>query len=179
MALSATIYKFSLSISDLNRDYYSSVQLTVAQHPSENIERMMARVVAYCLNASDELAFTKGLSTPETPDIWEKSLDDQINLWVEVGEPTAEKVKKATRQAKAVKVYSFNSKSDVWWAQEQKKFDSLNASVIQLAWEDIQGLAKLVERTMTMAVTITGSSAFINADLGDSEVNWSMLQGEG
>lgn len=176
MALNATIYKFSLSISDLNRDYYDSVQLTVAQHPSENLERMMARVLAYCLNASEELAFTKGLSTPETPDIWAKSLDDQINLWVEVGEPDTDKVKKATRLSSVVKVYTFNSKSAVWWGQEQKKFEGLKASVIRFPWENIQALATLVARTVAMSVTITGNSAFINADTGDVEVSWEMLQ---
>ena len=100
MALNATIYKFALSISDLNRDFYDSMQLTVAQHPSENAERMMVRVLAYCLEACEGLAFTKGLSTPETPDLWAKSLDDQINLWVEVGEPAADKIKKATNRNK-------------------------------------------------------------------------------
>lgn len=176
MALNATIYKFALSISDLNRDYYDSMQLTVAQHPSENAERMMVRVLAYCLEACEGLAFTKGLSTPETPDIWAKSLDDQINLWVEVGEPAADKLKKATRLAKKVKVYTFNSKSDVWWSQEQKKLDGLNVNVIQFPWEQVQAVTALLSRTITMSVTISGDSIFVNADNGDAEVHWVWLQ---
>ncbi|WGO97004.1 YaeQ family protein [Saccharophagus degradans] len=176
MALNATIYKFALSISDLNRDFYDSMQLTVAQHPSENAERMMVRVLAYCLEACEGLAFTKGLSTPETPDLWAKSLDDQINLWVEVGEPAADKIKKATRLAKEVKVYSFNSKSDVWWSQEQKKLEALDVSVVQFPWDQIQSVTKLLARTMTMSVTITGDSIFVNADNGDAEVHWQRLQ---
>lgn len=176
MALNATIYKFALSISDLNRDFYDSMQLTVAQHPSENAERMMVRVLAYCLEACEGLAFTKGLSTPETPDLWAKSLDDQINLWVEVGEPAADKIKKATRLAKEVKVYTFNSKSDVWWSQEQKKLEALDVSVVQFPWDQIQSVTKLLARTMTMSVTITGDSIFVNADNGDAEVHWQRLQ---
>ncbi|MFL0809361.1 MAG: YaeQ family protein [Agarilytica sp.] len=176
MALSATIYKFTISISDLNRDYYDSLQVTVAQHPSESVERMMVRVLAYCVDACEGLAFTKGLSTPETPDIWAKSLDDQINLWVEVGEPSADKIKKATRQSKQVKVYSFNSKSDVWWSQEQKKLNTLNVAVIQFPWDEIQQLVALVSRTVNMSVTITGDSIFINSDNGDREVHWATLQ---
>ena len=176
MALNATIYKFALSISDLNRDFYDSMQLTVAQHPSENAERMMVRVLAYCLEACEGLAFTKGLSTPETPDLWAKSLDDQINLWVEVGEPAADKIKKATRLAKEVKVYTFNSKSDVWWSQEQKKLEALDVSVVQFPWDQIQSVTKLLARTMTMSVTITGDSIFANADNGDAEVHWQRLQ---
>lgn len=175
MALSATIYKFAISLSDLNRDYYDALQLTVAQHPSESAERMMVRVLSYCMEACEGLAFTKGLSTPETPDIWAKSLDDQINLWVEVGEPSPDKIKKATRLSKCVKVYSFNSKSDVWWSQEQNKLCALDISVYRFPWEDIQQLAALLSRTINMSVTITGDSIFVNSENGDSEVSWEIL----
>jgi Uncharacterized protein conserved in bacteria len=94
MALNATIIKFSISLSDLNRNHYDTLTLTVAQHPSETAERMMARVMAYCIHAEEFLAFTKGLSTPETPDIWAKTLDGQTGLWIEVGEPNPDKLKK-------------------------------------------------------------------------------------
>jgi Uncharacterized protein conserved in bacteria len=94
MALSATIYKFTISLSDLNRDYYSTLNLTVAQHPSENVERMMARVLGFCLHAGEGLEFTKGLSTPEAPDIWLKTLDGQIAQWIVVGEPNPDSIKK-------------------------------------------------------------------------------------
>ncbi len=176
MALKPTIYKLKISISDFNRDYYDTLQLTVALHPSENVERMMARIVAYCLNAQEYLTLTKGLSVVEEPDIWVKSLDDQINLWVEVGEPSADKIKKATRQSKQVKVYSFNSKSDVWWRQEQKKLSALDVTIIQFPWAEIQQLVELISRTVNISVTITGDSIFLNADNGDREIHWLRLQ---
>lgn len=93
MALKPTIYKHRISLSDLNRDYYDTLNLTVALHPSETIERMMVRVLAYCINAQEHLTFTKGLSEIEEPDIWLRSLDDQIRLWVDVGEPSADRIK--------------------------------------------------------------------------------------
>ena len=80
MALKPTIYKFRISLSDLNRNYYDSLNLTIAQHPSEKIERMMVRVLAYCINAQENLTFTKGLSEIDEPDIWVRTLDDQISL---------------------------------------------------------------------------------------------------
>jgi len=80
VALKPTIYKFNIALSDLNRNYYDSLNLTVAQHPSENTERMMMRVLAFCLNAQEQLTFTKGLSAIEEPDLWVRSLDDQLLL---------------------------------------------------------------------------------------------------
>ena len=63
MALKATIVKASLNVADMDRHYYADHMLTVAQHPSENDERLMVRLLAFALNASESLQFTKGLST--------------------------------------------------------------------------------------------------------------------
>lgn len=176
MALSSTIYKFSISLSDINRNYYDALNLTVAQHPSETVERMMVRVLAFCIHAEEFLEFTKGLSTPETPDIWSRSLDGVTQLWIEVGEPSYDKLKKASRLANEVWVYCFNSKSNSWWEQEQKKMSELNMSVRQFAWKEIESLAAMAERTMDMSVTISGDSAFVATGQGEVEVNWAILK---
>ena len=176
MALKPTIYKFSISLSDINRNYYDTLNLTVAQHPSENPQRMMARVLAFCLNAQESLVFTKGLSEPGVPDIWLRTLDDQVALWIDVGEPAVERIKKATRLAKEVKVYSFNAKSDVWWEQSRAKFGALPVSVFRFDANTIDRLAALVQRTMTLSVTVTGDSAFVATEVGECEVEWLPLQ---
>jgi len=136
---------------------------------------MMVRVLAFCLNARESLSFTKGISTSEEPDIWARSLDDQVSLWVEVGEPDADRIKKATRLASTVKVYSFNSKSGTWWNQGQTKFRALTASFYRFDWENIQALAALVQRTMELSITISGDSAYIAAQAGEVEIPWVTL----
>lgn len=176
MALKPTIYKFRISLSDLNRNYYDSLNLTIAQHPSEKIERMMVRVLAYCINAQENLTFTKGLSAIDEPDIWVRTLDDQISLWIDVGEPAVDRIKKVCRLAEEVKIYCFNSKADVWWSQSQQKVNQLKASVYKFDWENIQALAALVERTMDMSISITGDSAYIATESGECEVSWLALQ---
>lgn len=176
MALKPTIYKFRIALTDMNRDYYDSLNLTIAQHPSENEERMMARVLAFCLNATPDLQFTKGLSSIEEPDIWLKTLDDQIDLWIEAGEPDHERVKKATRLAKQVKVYSFNSKSDVWWKQNQAKFAPLKAQVVRFDSQGIQAFSQMTARTLDLGVMLSGETAYISADSQQCEVNWETLQ---
>lgn len=175
MALKPTIHKFTISLSDLDREHYDSLSLTVAQHPSESPERMMVRVLAFCINAQDRLAFTKGLSETEEPDLWVKSLDDQIDLWIDVGEPGLDRLKKATRQSRLTRVYSFNSKSPTWWDQLQLRRSKLAVDVFQFDWAAIQNLANLLERTMTMSVTITGDSAYIATERGECEVGWVAL----
>jgi len=176
MALKPKIYKSRITLSDIDRDYYTTLNLTIAQHPSETLERMMVRVLAFCINAREQLTFTKGLCAVEEPDIWARTLDDQISLWIDVGEPAVERIKKATRLSPAVKVYSFNSKSDVWWEQGRTRFNELPVSVYQLQWQDVQALAALVQRTMDVSVTITGESAYVAAAAGECEVSWVPLQ---
>ncbi|MDP1557922.1 MAG: YaeQ family protein [Nitrosomonas sp.] len=176
MALKPTIYKLKIALTDLNRNHYDTLNLTIAQHPSETLERMMARVLVFCINAQEYLSFTKGLSAAEEPDIWARTLDDQILLWIDVGEPAVDRIKKARRLASTVKIYSFNSKSAVWWNQERVKFEKLMISVFQFQWKNIQSLAKLVQRTMDLSVTITGDSAYVAAELGECEVSWVPLQ---
>lgn len=170
MALKPTIYKFRTSLSDMNRDVYDSMALTVAMHPSENMERMMARVMAYCWNYQEFLDFTKGLSSIDDPDIWVRTLDDQLMLWIDIGEPAFDRVKKATTLARGVKIYSFNSKAEVWWKQGEAKLSKLKASFYYFDNKQIQNLAGLVERTTDMSVTISGESAYITTDKGDCEV---------
>jgi YaeQ protein len=82
MAIKATINKISLNIADMDRHYYESHELTVAQHPSENNFRFLIRLVAFIFNASESLVFTKGMNSDEEADLWQKSLSDEIELWV-------------------------------------------------------------------------------------------------
>ena len=136
----------------------------------------MVRILVFCINAREGLKFTKGLSAVDEPDIWARSLDDQLLLWIDVGEPSLERIKKASRIAREVKVYSFNRKSKPWWDAGRDKFTQLNASFYQFEWESIQVLARLHQRTMQLSVTISGDSAYVATELGECEVGWVELR---
>lgn len=176
MALKPTIYKLRIALSDLDRDYYDSLTLTIARHPSETLERMMVRVMAFCFNGKQQLVFCKGLSDTEEPDLWAHALDGSLETWVDVGEPAVDRIKKATRLASTVKVYCFNTKAATWWKQGQNKLAALNASIYRFDWEEIQALAALVQRTMDMSITISGDSAYVATDQGECEVSLETLQ---
>jgi len=178
VALKPTIFKFKISLSDLNRNYYDTLNFTVAQHPSETPERMMMRVLAFCINAQEHLAFTQGLSAVDEPDIWAHSLSGQLALWIEVGEPAVDRIKKATRLAQTVKVYSFNTKSNAWWAKASAQFIKFEADFYQFKWTEIEALALLLQRTMDLSITISGDSVYTAAELGECEVAWRVLQGK-
>ena len=175
MASNSKICKLTISLSDIDRNYYDALNLTVAQHPSETVERMMVRILVFCINAQERLEFTKGLSAVDEPDIWVRSLDDQLMLWIDVGEPSIDRIKKASRIAREVKVYSFNRKSKPWWDTGREKFTQLNASFYRFEWESIQALAKLQQRTMKLSVTISADSAYVATELGECEVAWVAL----
>ncbi len=177
MALKPTIYKINIALSDMDRGYYDSLNLIVARHASENIERMMVRILAFCINAQPRMAFTRGLSSPDEPDLWAKALDDQIVSWIDVGEPSLQRIKKASRMCNDVRIYCFNTRSVQWWKELEPEVRGLPVAVYQFEWQSVCALAGLAERTGSMSVSISDDSAFIASDLGECEVGWVTLQG--
>lgn len=176
MALKPTIYKFELALADMDRDCYESLSLTVAQHPSETVERMLVRVLARCLWHHERLAFTRGLSENDEPDLWQKSLDGRIERWIEVGEPSLDRLKKASRLAENVNVLSFNTRTDVWWRQLSDKLPNSTASVYRLDRGEVSALAALIGRTADLSVTISRPSLFVAAEGGQIDLSLETLR---
>ena len=122
MALKATVFKAILNIADMDRHYYADHHLTIARHPSENDERMMARLLAFALNASDSLEFTKGLSTDDEPDLWQRNPDDTLEHWIELGMPDEKRLRKACGLARHVTLYTYGARApQVWWESMKNK----------------------------------------------------------
>ncbi len=169
MAISATIYKARLQIADMDRDYYQDFNLTLAQHPSENDERMMVRLLAFILNASEQLDFTKGLSADDEPEVWQKSLSDEIELWIDLGMPDEKRIRKACGRAKQVVIYTYGgAAADIWWQQnagKMNRFDNLN--IVNITTENSKAIAELVKRSMDIQVSIQDGQIWLNAD-GDT-----------
>src|SRR5882672_8500282 len=102
MAQNATVFKVALDVSDIDRAYYHVHALTIARHPSETDERMMVRLLAFALNASESLAFGRGLSSSEEPDLWLKDLTGAISLWIDAGLPEVKSVRRSAGRAAGV-----------------------------------------------------------------------------
>ena len=163
MALSAKICKAELNVIDIDRHYYQQHSLTMAQHPSETDERLMVRLLAFALNASESLSFTKGLSTDDEPDLWQKSLSNEIEVWIELGLPSEKRLKKACGRAQQVIVYSYGTGSaDQWWKQLEPRVARFrNLKIHHIESEVTTHLASTVQRNLDIQVSIQ-----------DQEVTW-------
>lgn len=165
MALKSTIFKAELQISDMDRHYYDNHALTIARHPSETDERMMIRVLAFALNASEALAFGKGLSDVDEPDLWQKDLTGAVDLWIEVGQPDDRAILKACGRADRVLVYSYSSVSNIWWNQTGSRVErAKNLKVINIPAEASQALAALAQRSMQLQCTIQDGQVWLGAN---------------
>lgn len=156
MALKATICKATLTIADMDRAYYAEHSLTLAQHPSENDERLMVRLCAFAMNASETLEFTRGLSTDDEPELWDRTLTGEIDLWIELGLPDEDRIRKACNRARRVRVYAYGGRVvDVWWQKLHGKLGRYdNLEVINLDREGTQALADMADKGMTLQCTI-------------------------
>jgi uncharacterized protein YaeQ len=154
MATKATIYKAFLNIANMDSHYYAEHNLTMAKHPSETDLRLMVRLIAFIFNASDTLEFTKGISQDDEPDLWQKSLGGDIELWIDLGQPDEKRIKKACGRAKEVIVYTYqDGMASAWWKQIETSLTRFrNLRVIHLNIDtDIEELSK---RAMSLQANI-------------------------
>lgn len=166
MAQKATIYKVELGVSDMDRHYYETHKLTVAKHPSETDERLMVRLLAFALNAEEHLEMTKGISTDDEPDIWQKSLSDELELWVALGLPSEKVIRQSCGKAGKVVVYAYGGRTaQMWWEKVKNsttRFDNLH--VINLSEQDTAALEQLANRSLKLQVNIQDGEVMVSAE---------------
>jgi len=164
MALTSTIFKVELSIADMDRNHYQDYSLTLAQHPSETAQRMMTRLVAFALNAADNLSFTKGISTEGEPDLWQRELTGEISLWIDLGQPDEKRLRKAAGRAAQVIVYPYATRAaGIWWRREAERLQRFtNLQVIHLPEAACRQLEQLTRRTMQLQCTIQDGQLWLS-----------------
>lgn len=154
MALPSTIFKAELNVSDMDRHHYKTYNLTLARHPSETDERMMVRLLAFGINASDTLMFAQGLSSSDEPDLWEKDLQGSIKRWIMVGLPDEKQIKKALGRSEQVIIYAYGGSAvSVWWEKLSLSRQS-NLIVVEIPTSTSNALARAAQRTMKIQCTI-------------------------
>lgn len=162
MALPSTIYRFSLELSDIDRQIYESLQATVARHPSETEERLVARLLAYALFYEPGLEFTKGISAGDEPDLWLKGADGRSLLWIEVGLPDSERLLKACRHCERVALMACGNSLPAWEREHLSKLVGVrNLSVITFDQKFIAQLVSRLERNIRWSITRTEGSLYL------------------
>lgn len=167
MAPKATVHKATLEVSDIDRHYYASHALTLAQHPSETGQRLMVRLLAFALHAHERLAFGRGLSSEDEPDLWRKSLTGEIEQWIELGQPEESRIRKACGRAQQVVVVGYSGRGfALWWEKNAGGLSRLdNLDVIELPAGVADAMAALLARNLDIQCLIQdGHVQLIAAD---------------
>ena len=163
MALKPSIYKTSIQLADSDRHVYTDLTMTLAQHPSETLERLTARLIAYCLEYEPGLEFSRGLSTTDEPAIWHHNDNGTICQWIEMGHPEPARLKKACGISSSVKVYSYGKSTDTWWSQNQTSLSQLDkVSVFQFDSKDIEIVTAWWQRNLSLSLSISGGEIYIS-----------------
>ncbi|MBK7585294.1 MAG: YaeQ family protein [Myxococcales bacterium] len=107
MALSATIYRWQVNVSDVDRGVYTTLDLRLARHPSENMRYLITRTLAYCLSYEEGIQFSKGgISSTDEPPISVYDPTGLLLAWIDIGSPAAERLHKASKAAPKVLLYT-------------------------------------------------------------------------
>jgi uncharacterized protein YaeQ len=177
MAQNSTIYKAKISVADIDRDYYAEHQLTLACHPSETAERLMVRLLAFALNADERLIPAAGMTDNDEPDFWLKDYTDAISLWIEVGQPDEKRMLKACGRSGEVKIYTYNSKPELWWNPIAGKVSKAqNLTVLAIDPRSSKELAVFAERTIDMQLTVQDGEIWVRNEAHEVCVQITALQ---
>ena len=163
MAQTATIYQFSIDLSDLDRGVYDSFELRVARHPSETAEFMLVRVLAYCLEYREGIVMTEGVSSGDEPALLVRDLTGAVTAWIEVGMPDASRLHRGSKLAGRAAVYTHR---DVRQLLAQLAGERIHraADIPIRAFNraTIEAVAAQLERRTAMAVSVSGGEVYVS-----------------
>jgi uncharacterized protein YaeQ len=162
VALGATVYHFTVNLSDVDRGVYQTLSLKVARHPSEADEYMVARVLAYCLEYTEGIAFSRGgLSDPDEPPIAVRDLTGSLKAWIEVGSPDAARLHKAAKAAPRVAVYTHKDPAQLLRQLEGARIHRADSLELYALDRDlISGMVKRLDRRVELDLSVTDRSLF-------------------
>ena len=163
MALTATIYTLEIELADADRDVYESLELRAARHPSESEEYFVTRVLAYVLEYTEGIAFSRGISDPDEPAITIRDLTGAITTWIEVGAPDAARLHKASKAASRVVVYTHKDPQQLLRNLAGEKIH--RAETFELYAVDralVRDLAAKLERRMAFSMSVAEQTIYLS-----------------
>jgi len=166
VASSATMHVFDVRLADADRAVNESLTIRVAQHPSETAEYLVTRLLAYCLEYTEGIAFSKGLSNPDEPAITVRDLTGVLQRWIEVGAPDADRLHRAAKAAPDVVVYTHRGLDSLMERLDGERIH--RASEIRLRAVDpglLSGLVSRLDRRMSLDLTVSDHTIYVS--LGD------------
>jgi uncharacterized protein YaeQ len=162
LASGSVVHVFSIQLSHVDRGVYETLELRVARHPSETEEFLCARVLAYCLELREGLAFSKGLSSPDDPALEVRDLTGRILAWIEVGSPKADRLHRASKASERVAVYTHHDFERYWASLEGERIQRREA--LELYGFDrtlLAGMVGRLERRMTFELSVSDAILYL------------------
>lgn len=156
MAANAKIVKAELQVTDLDRNYYASHALTLAQHPSETDARLLVRLLAFALHADERLEFGRGLSDEDEPALWRRDYTGAVEQWIELGQPDETRLRKACARTKQLVVVGYGGQAaEAWWKRNSGALLRLrNLSVLEFDDDEVAAATELLGRGMRVTAMI-------------------------
>jgi uncharacterized protein YaeQ len=162
VALPSTVYSFDIELADVDRGVYDTLALKVARHPSETEEYLLTRVLAYCLELTEGLTFSRGLAEPNEPALSVRDLTGALQVWIEVGVPDAERLHKASKASPRVAVYTQKEARHLLRQLAGERIH--RGEALELYAIDrglLAGLTDRLERRMTFALSVADRHLFV------------------
>lgn len=163
MALTSTIYNFDVELADVDRGVYETLAIRAALHPSETEDYLLTRLLAYCLEYEEGIAFSKGLSDGDEPALWVREPDGRVKLWIEIGAPDAARLHKAAKTADRVAVYTQRDPASLLRRLEGERIH--RAGEIPIYGIDrrlLADLGGLLDRRMAIHLSVTGRQLYLD-----------------
>ena len=162
MALTATIYTFDVQLADVNRGVYEALSLRVARHPSETEEYLVTRVLAYCLEFTEGIGFSKGLAEPDEPAVAVRDLTGAMQVWVEVGAPDAARLHRASKATPRVAVYTHRDPGQLVRQLAGERIHRSDALELYGVDRDlVAALVARLDRRMRLDLSVTDRHLFV------------------
>jgi uncharacterized protein YaeQ len=177
LALSSTVHQFGVQLSHVDRGVYETLDLRVARHPSESEEFLCARVLAYCLEREEGLAFSKGLGDPDQPALVVRDLTGALQAWIEVGAPDAARLHRASKAAPRVVVYTQRDVERYWASLAGARIHRAEALELRgIAGAPLALLVARLERRTVFELSVTGGVMYLT--MGDEVVEGPVARGK-
>ena len=165
MATGATIHTFTVQLADVDRGVYEDVTLRVARHPSETDAFMMTRVLAYCLEFEEGIAFSDGIAATDEPAVHVRDLTGKLTAWIEVGAPDADRLHRASKLGGRVAVYTHRELRQFLGPLEGKKIHrAAEIPIYTFGRGFIDALAERLERRVRISLSVTERHLYLDVD---------------
>ena len=163
MALTATIYNFEIQLSDVDRGVYETLSLKAARHPSETEEHLATRVLAYCLEFTEGISFSRGVSDPDEPAISVRDLTGAYRAWIDIGSPDAARLHKAGKAAPRVAVYTHKAPAQLLAQLAGERIHRLESlELYSLDRELVAGFVARLGRRTVFDLSVTDRHLFLS-----------------